>query len=73
MPAWFGPSNTKFFKPLTWQGWLATAALAVGVVCNRFFFRPEFFGLRPLARPVLGLILMVGYLALVYFTYDNEA
>ena len=73
MAGWFGPSDTKIFSPRTWQGWSATGLLVVGIGYSRYFFRPGSFGLPPWGKAALGAAIILSYVILVYFTYDNEA
>ena len=74
MHGWFGPKFSGFgFSPRTWQGWLATAVLAAGLVYHRFFFKPALFGWPHWTKPASGACLIVAYLALAYLTYDADA
>lgn len=74
---WFGPGKKGGTGPRTWEGWLVTVLMVVGVGASLYWIRPliaEATGMHPqlAALPLLPLWMLI-YGAVVWFSYDRES
>jgi hypothetical protein len=72
MARWFGPKVAGFgVGPKGWQGWTVTA-LFLGAMVSVRYINLGGFGLPHWTEPAAILTILAGYLALVYFKYEDD-
>lgn len=75
---WFGPKKLGWgISPRSWQGWLATLVLLLGVAASVRWIGPlvsERTGIdRIMTTPMIVAVWLALYGLLIWQTYDREA